>query len=293
MSRSTVFTPKFLARLEQMRLMLREVPSMRGGARRTRQIGTSVEFAEYKPYTPGDDLRHLDWRAYARLGKLFRKTFLDERDALLYLLVDVSQSMAFGDKLRQAQQLAAALGYLALAEDDRVEAWVFAEKLLTRTPRLTGKPSAARLFDALTVAAPPEETAQGSLDWLVRGGVPREAGVVVLLSDFLFQDGYEEAIRRLQVQRHQIVVLQVLAREELDPPFMGDVHLIDSETGGGKEVAISPHVIERYRESVAAYTAALQDFCRRRGLYYALVPADESMEDVLFSRMTQAGVIGR
>ncbi|HEU4964595.1 MAG TPA: DUF58 domain-containing protein [Bacilli bacterium] len=293
MSRGAFITPAFLGRLERMRLLMREVPSLRGGARRTRQVGTSVEFAEYKPYTPGDDLRHLDWRAYARLGKLFRKTFLDERDALLYLLVDVSHSMMFGDKLQQAQQMAAALGYLALAEDDRVEAWVFAEKLRTRTPRLTGKPAASRLFDALQAVQTPEEATEGTLNWLVRGGVPREPGVVVLLSDFLFQDGYEEAIRRLQLQRHQIVVVQVLAREELDPPFMGDVHLIDSETGGGKEVALSPHVVDRYRQAVADYTTELQDYCRRRGLYYALLPADESLEDAFFRRMVTAGVIGR
>ena len=288
MSGEAILSPALLHRLERLRLQARETPSLRGGARRTRQIGTSVEFAEYRPYIPGDDLRHLDWRAYARLGRLFLKTFIDERDALLYLMIDASRSMSFGKKLTRAKQVAAALGYLALASDDRIEAWVFGARLLARTPRLTGKPSAPRLFDGLQQA---EQAEGGSLEWLVRGGVPREPGVVVLLSDFLFDSGYEDALRRLQMARHQVVVVQVLGREELDPPFLGDRHLIDSESGEGRDVAISPLVVERYKQTVADYTAGLQDFCHRRGMHYALVADDESVEDVIFRRLLATGVV--
>ncbi|PWK12833.1 DUF58 domain-containing protein [Tumebacillus permanentifrigoris] len=291
MSRDTLLSPALLARLERLRLQARETPSLRGGSRRTRQIGTSIEFAEYRPYIPGDDLRHLDWRAYARLHRLFLKTFLDERDALLYLYVDVSQSMAFGGKLHLAQQLAAALGYLALAGADRVEGAVFAEKVLARTPRLTGKPSAYRLFETLQNIHAREFGEQGTLSWLSRGGVPREPGLVVVLSDFLFTDGYVESLRRLQTGRNQVVVVQILSADELDPAFAGDLHLIDSETGLGRDVSISPHVVQKYKLAVSQYTAGLQDFCRRRGMHYVLLSAEDSVEDAVFRRLMPTGVV--
>ncbi|MBL0388796.1 DUF58 domain-containing protein [Tumebacillus sp. ITR2] len=291
MSRQTLLSPALLARLERLRLQARETPSLRGGSRRTRQIGTSIEFAEYRPYMPGDDLRHLDWRAYARLQRLFLKTFLDERDALLYLYVDVSQSMAFGGKLDLARQLAAALGYLALAGEDRVEGAVFSEKVLSRTPRLTGKPSAYRLFETLQIVQAREAGEEGTLSWMLRGGVPREPGLVVVLSDFLFADGYQEALRRLQAARHQVVVAQILSAEEFDPAFAGDLHLIDSETGIGRDVSISPHVVQKYKQAVSHYTGGLQDYCRRRGMHYVLLSAKDSVEDAVFRKLLPTGVV--
>ncbi|KEO81986.1 DUF58 domain-containing protein [Tumebacillus flagellatus] len=291
MSSNALLSPTLLARLERLRLQARETPSLRGGSRRTRQLGSSIEFAEYRPYMPGDDLRHLDWRAYARLQRLFLKRFMDERDALLYLCVDISQSMAFGGKLQLARQLAAALGYLALAGEDRVEALLFSKKVTGRTPRLSGKASAYRLFDSLQNVHARETGEKGSLSWLVQGGVPREPGIVVLLSDFLFADGYEDALRRLQAARHAVVVVQILSAEELNPTFAGDLHLIDSETGIGRDVSISPHVVQSYKRAVAEYTATLQDHCRRRGLHYVLLSANDSVEDAVFRRLLPTGVV--
>lgn len=291
MSQPALLTPDVLARLERLRLQMLDTPSLRGGSRRTRQIGSSIEFAEFRPYIPGDDLRHLDWRAYARLQRLYLKTYLDERDALLYLFLDASQSMAFGGKLDLARQLAAALGYLALAADDRVEGAVFAEALLSRTPRLTGKPSANRLFQTLQTLQAREAGTEGSLSWLVRGGVPREPGIVAVLSDFLFQDGYEDALRRLQTARHQVVVVQILSADELDPTMAGEMHLIDSETGIGRDVSISPHVVQKYKQALARYTHDLRDFCRRRGMHYVLLSAQDSVEDAVFRHLLPTGVV--
>jgi uncharacterized protein (DUF58 family) len=308
MSERGWLTPDFLARLDRLRLQARGLPSARGGGRLTRQHGSSVEFAEYRPYTPGDDLRHLDWRAYGRLGKLFLKTFLDERDIVLYLWLDTSRSMAFGGKFEQGGRVAAALGYMALAGDDRVEAWQFGERLQFRSPSYAGKGATARLFDALrrmecaegvdaggadAVARAADDTTGGDLKWVLRGGVPKQPGLVVILSDFLYEAGYEDALRRLQMAGHQVAVLQVLAREELDPAYAGDLRLIDSESGAGRDVALSPHVLERYRQTVAAYAAGLEQFCKRRGMFYAQVAADESLEDILLRKLPHAGVIQR
>jgi len=279
-----------LARLERLRLQAKNTPSQRLGARRSRETGSSLEFAEYRPYTPGDDLRHLDWRAYARLKKLFLKTFLDERDAKLYVLIDASRSMRFGKKDLQAKRLAVALGYLALAGEDRVEAWMFAESCLRRTSRLAGKLSGARLFEFLHKED--ADAAAGSLDWIARGGGPQEPGYVVILSDMLFDTGYEEALRRLQAGRHQVAVVQVLAREELDPDYAGDLRLIDSESGQRRDVAISPSVLQRYQRAVTGYTAHLRQFCMRRGMFYATAAADEAVDEVIFRKLTGAGVIG-
>lgn len=285
-----LLTPALLAQLERLRLPARDLPSARVGGRKTRQLGSSLEFAEYRAYTPGDDLRYIDWRAYARLGKLFLKRYLDERDALLYLLVDTSRSMDFDGKWLQAKRIAAALGYLTLAGGDRAEAWLFAAGVGERTPRLAGKQSAYRLFELLGRTETGEE---GSLDWLAGGSVPREPGVVVVLSDFLFETGYEESLRRLQARGHQVVVLQILARVEIDPPYAGDSHLIDSESGFARDVSISPHVLKRYKQAALDYTARLADFCRRRGMAYALIVDDEKIEDVLFRRLLSSGVMTR
>jgi uncharacterized protein (DUF58 family) len=290
---SPFLTPAFLARLERLRLQVREMPSHRGGARRSKQLGSSVEFAEYRPYLPGDDLRHLDWRAYARLGRLFLKTFFDERDVLLYLMVDASRSMAFHGKLLQACQIAAALGYLALSEEDRVEALIFADRVRAKSERLMSKQAVHRLFAMLQAAQALGEGTEGSLAWLTRAGMPTEPGVVVLLSDFLLADGYEEALKRLQAARHQVIVVQILSREEIDPAYAGDLHLIDSESGKGLDVALSPYVVDQYRETVKAYTAGLAEFCRRRGMHYVLVEAEESLEAAMFGRLLETGVIGR
>lgn len=288
-AREPLLTAAQLARLERLRLQAKQSPGQRQGARRSREAGSSLEFAEYRPYTPGDDLRHLDWRAYARLHKLFLKTFLDERDVKLYLLIDASRSMQFGKKDQQAKRLAAALGYLALAGDDRLEAWTFAESCLRRTPRLAGKLSGARLFEFLHKE---DAAAAGSLDWIARGGGPQEPGYVVILSDMLFDTGYQEALRRLQAGRHQVAVVHILAREELDPDYAGDLRLLDSETEQGRDVAISPSVLQRYRRAVTDYREHLRQFCIRRGMVYAAVAADEAVDEVIFRTLTRAGVIG-
>ncbi|MFD2171169.1 DUF58 domain-containing protein [Tumebacillus lipolyticus] len=286
-------TPAFLARLERLRLQVRNMPSHRGGARRSKQLGSSVEFAEYRPYLPGDDLRHLDWRAYARLGRLFLKTFFDERDVLLYLMIDASRSMDFNGKLQQAQQVAAALGYLALAEADRVEALLFADRMLSRSNRLMSKQSANRLFSTLQQAQALGSGTEGSLSWLLRSGMPTESGLVVILSDFLFGDGYEEALKRLQGAGHSVVVVQILSAEEIDPAYAGDLHLVDSESGKGLDVAVSPYVLKQYREAVATYAQQLGEFCRRRGMHHLLVRAEERLEEVMFGQLLRTGVIGR
>jgi uncharacterized protein (DUF58 family) len=287
--RQSLLTPGQLTRLERLRLLCRERPSLRQGGRRSREAGSSLEFAEYRPYMPGDDLRHLDWRAYARLNKLFLKTFYDERDTRLYLLLDVSRSMQYGEKGLQARRLAAALGYVALAGVDRVEAWTFANALLRRTPCLAGKRSTARLFEFLQ--AEEEEALAGSLDWLVPCS-PKEPGIVVILSDMLFDSGYEAALGYLQQCSHQVAVVQVLSREELAPNYAGDLRLIDSESGQGRDVSISPRVLARYRQAVQEYTEHLRQHCARRGFSYALVAADEAVDEVIFRKLIGAGVIG-
>src|SRR6266849_9209381 len=220
--------PDFLARLEQLELVSRKIFLGRmKGERRSKRKGQSVEFADYRNYVIGDDLRFLDWNLFARLERLFIRLFMEEEDLHFYVLIDNSLSMDFGKptKLHFAKQLAAALGFIGLVNMDRVVIEVFNDRLTQSLPAVRGRRSLWRVMDFLQKLEPAEPSnPRESLKTFTMKSTGK--GIVVLLSDMMDKAGYEDALRYLVARQFDIYVIQILSLEELEPAVLGDLKLV-------------------------------------------------------------------
>src|SRR6195256_2763576 len=223
--------PLFLHKLEQLELVSRKIfTGAIKGERKSKRKGQSVEFADYRNYVKGDDLRHLDWNLYARLDRLFIRLFLEEEDLHFYVLIDNSMSMDFGtpSKLHYAKQVAAALGFIGLVNMDRVVIEAFNNRLTQSLPAVRGRRSLWRLMDFLQKIEPagPSDLRKALRTFSLKSS---GKGIVVLLSDFMDKGGYEEALRYLVARQLDIYVIQILSHEEIEPEIVGDLQLVDVE----------------------------------------------------------------
>lgn len=290
----TVFDEAFLRQLERLLLLMRS--PVRGGlkgGRRSVKRGQSVEFADYRDYTPGDDLRQLDWNVYARLEKLFVKLFVEEEDVTINLLVDASASMTFGSpsKLLFAQRAAAALGYIGLASEDRVRVTALSGRIARRRTALRGSGRVFRLLADLSAIEP----AEGPTDLLASA---RHAaaqlhgrGVVILLSDLL-DPAADRVIRELAATGSELIVLHVLSPDELDPPLEGDLRLMDVETGEGIDVTVDLATLDAYKERLAGWKAGFADVAAKRRATYVDLPSDANLSDLMFAELRRRRVLG-
>ncbi len=294
---AALLSPDLLRRLEQLQLLAaRRAKSSLRGERRSRSRGQSVEFADHRNYVFGDDLRYLDWNLYGRLDRLFLKLYEEERELPVRILLDASESMTFGDpvKFDFARQIAAAVGYVALCGFDRVSVVPFPENPGEGPVRgalrsVRGRRSALGLFRSLG-----QLTAKGPADLnaaLRRAALEaRQAGLAVVLSDFLDPAGYEAGLGALQARGFQVEVVQILAPEELEPATYGDLRLVDSETGGQQEVTFGRYRLAAYRKTVQNFCQRLREFCTVRGMSYFLASSATSLEDLLLRQLRQAEV---
>jgi uncharacterized protein (DUF58 family) len=281
---------QMLARLEQLELVSRRLflGRMRG-ERRSPRKGQSSEFADFRQYAVGDDLRFLDWNLFARLDRLFLRLFLEEEDLHVSLLLDASLSMDFGNpsKLHFARQVAAALGFIGLVGQDRVVVEVLGGRA---SAPLRNRRSLWRLLDFLQ-----QISASGRCD--LNAGLRNFAlrssgkGVVVLLSDLMDKGGYEEGLRYLIARRMDVHVVHILSPEEMDPDVSGDVKLIDVEDQDETELTVSAGLVERYRQALAAYRAQVQDFCNRRGIGYLFTSTQTPFDRLVLTYFRQRGLL--
>ena len=310
---STLLSPELLARLEKMELVSRKV--FRGrmkGERRSPRKGQSVEFADFRNYVPGDDLRFVDWNTYARLEKLFLKMFLEEEDLHFYALIDASSSMDFGNptKLKFALQLAAALGFIGLVRGDRVKIETIGQSARDATPAFRGRRSLWRMLDHLEQIAAkkvsgtffedrpsdashkrfltPFSLAEGVKSFCLRNS---GKGIVVLISDLMDKAGYESALRYLASRQMDVYVVHVLSPEEFEPDVQGDLRLVDCEDGDVAEVTITAPLMNRYKQTLAAFVDSAREFCSRRGMMYLLARSETSIEDLLTGYLATRGLV--
>ena len=263
------------------------------GGRRSVKRGQSVEFADYRDYAPGDDLRQLDWNVYARLEKLFVKLFVEEEDVTISLMVDASASMTYGSpsKLLFAKRAAAALGYIGLASEDRVRVTALSGRIARRRTALRGSGRVFRLLADLSAI----EAAEGPTD-LVAAARHAAAqlhgrGVVILLSDLL-DPSADRVIRELAATGSELIVLHVLSPDELDPPLEGDLHLLDSETGEGIDVTVDLATLDAYKARLAAWKAGFADVAAKRRATYVDLPSDANLSDLMFAELRRRRVLG-
>ncbi|HEY4232580.1 MAG TPA: DUF58 domain-containing protein [Lacipirellulaceae bacterium] len=285
--------PDLLAQLERLELVTRKV--FRGrmkGERRSKRKGQSVEFADFRGYVPGDDLRSLDWNLYARLDKLIVKLFLEEEDLHFYTLIDASLSMDFGEptKLQYAKQLAAALGFIGLVRADRVRIETLGQSLRQRGPALRGRKSVWRMLDYLNGIEPGEGAplADGVKNFCLRN--PGK-GVVVLITDLMDKEGFEAGLRYLVAQRMDVYVIQVLSQEELEPDVKGDLKLVDCEDRDEAEISVSAPLLARYKATLNAFTSGAQEFCSRRGMNYLLANNQTPVKDLIANYLRRRGLV--
>ncbi len=290
---STLLSPELLAQLERLELVTRKV--FRGrmkGERRSRRRGQSVEFADFRNYVPGDDLRFIDWNLYARLEKLFLKLFLEEEDLHFYALIDVSASMDFGEptKLHFAKQLAASLGFIGLCRADRVKIEALGATRARPGPVLRGRQSLWRMLQYVEALGPGLNVplAASVKDFCLQNS---GKGILVLISDLMDKNGYESALRFLLAQDLDVYVIHVLSPEELEPELKGDLKLVDCEDRDFAEITVSRPLLDRYRRTLAAFIDGAREFCTRRGMNYLMTSTQTPVDQLVSSYLRQRGLV--
>ncbi len=262
------------------------------GERRSKRKGQSVEFADFRNYVAGDDLRFIDWNTYARLDRLFLKMFFEEEDLHFYALIDASRSMSFGSptKLQYAKQLAAALGFIGLARADRVKIETLGQPANQPGPVLRGRHSLWRMVGALEAIEPdqPGSLAAGVKNFCIRNS---GKGILVLISDLMDKQGYDAAFRYLVSQQMDVYVIQVLSAEEIDPDVKGDLKLVDCEDEDVAEITASAPLINRYKKTLATFVDGARTFCTRRGMGYLLANNQLPVEQLVGSYLRTRGLV--
>jgi uncharacterized protein (DUF58 family) len=290
----TVFDEGFLRQLERLKVLM-HAPVRGGlkGGRRSVKRGQSVEFADFRDYSIGDDLRQLDWNVLARLERLFIKLYVEEEDVTITFLLDASTSMAAGtpSKLLFAKRAAAALGYIGLASEDRVAVSALGGRAARRQVALRGSGRVFRLLAALSAI----NAAPGPTDLVAAarhaGAQLSGRGVVVLISDLL-DPGADRVIRELAATGSELIVLHILSPDELDPAIEGDLRLLDSETGDGLDVTIDLATLDDYKARLAAWQEGFADLAAKRRATYVSLSTEVPLADLVFAELRRRRVVG-
>jgi len=285
--------PAFMARLDALDVMSRKI--LQGklqGERRAKRRGQSVEFADHRPYVVGDDLRFVDWNVYGRLDQLFLKLFVEELDLSVHVMFDASGSVAAGDPPKDVaiRRLAAALAYVGLVNNSRVTLSAFADGVTGRLADLRGRRYVQRMGEfLLNTRCEGLSHFDKACRQLVagRGG----SGVVIVISDLLFKEGFDSGLRRLISDRYELYVIQMLSPQEIDPDLTGDLRLVDTEDGDAADVTISGALLAFYRRNLSAYCNELKAFCTRRGATYVLTNSAEPAERLVLNTLRRFGLL--
>jgi uncharacterized protein (DUF58 family) len=288
-----------LSRLERLDVVARKIFSgKQHGERRSRRRGQSVDFADHRPYTAGDDLRFVDWNVFARLDALFLKLYLEEEDLSLGIAIDTSASMDWGNpnKLDTARRLAMAMGWIGLCNHNRVSVHGFDGGGVRSLRTLRGKRRVSELGKWLLELEPGAPKVPGDFEASMRSlaAERRGRGLLIVCSDFFEADGVEDGLRFIAGRGDEIVCMQLLAPEEVDPVaagLSGDLRLSDVETGGTVEVTVTPALVRAYRQRLDAWCSALRAGCARRGIGHLTIPTETSIEAVLVEMMRKQGFV--
>jgi uncharacterized protein (DUF58 family) len=285
-----------MSKLDQVDILSRKIFAGKlQGERRSKKRGISVEFADYRHYVHGDDLRFVDWNIYARLDKLFLKMFIEEEDLSLQIAIDTSASMNWGNpsKFVFSQRLAMALGYIGLANHNRVTLYAFDSGGFKPLPNLRGRRRTQEMGKWILDLEP---GGAGSFNEAMRSiALARQGkGVMVILSDFMFKDTYEKGLRYLSGGGYDTFCLQVLSPEEIDPAnhgMAGDLRLTDIEDEDTAEVTVSAALLKRYKENLNAYCGKLRDFCIRRGMMHMTLDTSTNMTTLILDYLRKRGLL--
>jgi uncharacterized protein (DUF58 family) len=289
------FTEELVNRLECLRLRTRrDFLGSRAGSYASPRRGTSLEFADYRRYSPGDDLRYLDWGVYARTDRLYLKLFREEVDLFVYLFVDASASMAFPsarEKFTPACHVALALAYVVLANHDHVKLHLLQETAPAASPFYQGR---YKITDLVCLAAAASAAGKMDMGALVAEHLKklRRPGKAILLSDFLMPPSeYQRGLNVLRGFNLDISIVQVLSRAELEPSFSrGGLTVVDSESGEEKRLIWSDRVKQAYRRNLERHNREIRSFCHQAGIQYSLFVTDQDLADYVLKALPAVGL---
>lgn len=288
-----IFDEDFLKKLEYLYIVSKKIFAGRSRAeRKTRKTGSGIEFADHRDYVPGDDLRYLDWNIYGRLERLLLRLFEEEEDLHIYVLVDCSESMAFGDpaKIHYAMQVAAAIAYVGLANLDRVSIVALSDHIMDRLAPARGKGRIFNVFEFLRVLKPDGKT---NLETACRTFVAqnKRRGIAVLISDLYDPDGFEKGINTLRYGKFETGVIQVFDKVEAEPQLHGDLSLVDCETGEVREVTITNRVLAKYAEVHRQYRERIEGFCREKQVAHFVADTTIPFDELVLRVLRRGGLL--
>lgn len=292
--KSVVINEGFLERLERLELLLKHNSAGAfGGNRKSKSFGSSCEFADYRDYMPGDDITKIDWNVYARTEKLYQKLYLDERQMHTKIYIDTSRSMDYGDgeKAEMAIKLAAAIAYISVSAMEKVSVFAMSGgEIRPIVSSVIGRDNFITVIGKLN-----ELEFSGDCkisEAILKTNVGRADGLSVIISDFLTDDNYENAIDYLTDKRRDVLCIQVLSETELSPDLSGRVHLYDSENiEKTYRKNVNRDIIAAYRDAVDYATGRLRNYLMAREGGYILVGANEELSHVFFGKMENLGVL--
>jgi uncharacterized protein (DUF58 family) len=291
-----LFDEATLRKLEQLTLVAERVRvGVMKGDRRSTKRGTSIEFADYRNYVKGDDLRRLDWNVYARLERPFIKLLEEEEDLAVHLLVDASASMDWPDdealnKLYYALRLAGALGHIGLTTGDLLTVTLLNSQNEGRWGPYRGQQNSLRLLQFLESGR-----ATGITDlnlslrnYALRGGRP---GLLFILSDLLSPNGYQEGLNALQARGYEVGLIHILSPDEVEPTVSGDLKLVDVETGADAEITLDATTRNLYRQRLSEWQADIANHAANRHIHYIPLTTDLPWEKLVMQTLRVKGVV--
>ncbi len=291
-----LLSSELIARLDPLDLSSKKVFFGKlKGERRSKKRGQSVEFADHRPYSTGDDIRHIDWNIFARLDQIFMKMFLEEEDLSLQLVLDCSASSDCGEpsKFLFMQKAVMALGYVGLVNLNRVGATAMgpgAAGVVSNVRDLRGRRRVHELAKWVCSLEPSGDfsfkEAAERISMTRRG-----KGLMLVFSDFFFKEGFEEGLRRMVGHGYDVFVIQVLSPQEIDPPLTGDLRLKDLEDADTAEVTISAPLLKKYKANLAAYCQHLGSFCARREMTHMTVRSDTPIDVLVLDYLRKRGIV--
>lgn len=287
--RSELFNEEFLKKLEYLHIVSRKTfAGALRAERKTRTVGSGIEFADHRKYSMGDDFRYIDWNVYGRVDKLLLRLFEEEEDLYIYLLIDTSKSMLIGDplKLHYAMQVCAALCYIGLANLDRVTVVAYADGIKSELSPQRGKNQIFRMFQFLAdISAGGTTDGKQAFKMFATGS--RRRGLAVVISDFFDPAGFEYGLNLLRYYRHDVFIVQVAAHEDLEPAVRGQIQLVDSELASTHEINVTPEMAQAYRHEMERFSEDIRRHAVKYQLGYARTVTDFPFEELILQVFRQ------
>lgn len=289
-----IFNEDFFKKLNKINMHINfKLSSGTQGGRKSKAKGVSVEFSDYREYAAGDDFRRIDWNAYGRFDKFFIKVFMEEREGVFNFFIDKSKSMDYGEvnKKDTALKVVGALSYIALNNLDRVNINTMENGAVKSLKSATGNKGFQRILKELESM---EFDGSTDLSQSIKKRNLNSRGISIVVSDFLNNNGLEtleEGLKYLAFKKQEIILVQILAEEEINPQFNNEITFIDSETNENLKMSLTPSIIKDYKNSLKKYNKEIESLVKKYGGKLISVSSSKSIEEIILNDFSKKRVL--